>query len=650
MYSIFRLIALIILFIGTTKSYSQCHPDDWNALKQFYDLTGGASWTSNTGWSIVDQPTRPPGCDLESMIGVNVNDDGRVFELILLSNNLNGLIPTEIGDLRDLSILWLSNNSIGSSIPPEIGNLDSLSFLSLRDNNITWDIPSEIGSLENLSQLDLSYNSLGQDIPPEIGDLEKLKTLFLNDNNLSGIIPSELGQLAKLTHLRIENNSLLTGDIPNELGNISTLEEIHLQNNDHTGSLPKSLGLLDNLKVLNVENNASMTSSCYFPSLALLCRPQTTVDASGTSLLPWAAFCPTPTTYLCSDCTTSERYWAGIDNNNWNNPNNWDSGCVPTEGTDVYITTTDKQINVNNNVDAEALTLFVGATNDLFIKEQGDLLVGPPTITKDTAIVNNGRIRNFGSISTRNIEHVNIRNNGFLKNGDESAAGPGLITINNTNKQDATAILNMDSLVNFKSIDIIGGKFGIENEGNFNNFRDIDISGPWAHGIYNGSGTFTSTRQDFVISSIKISNTTLHHGIVNSARFINEMKLEITNVGEHGILNTALFSTTHRIDIQQPGRGGLYNVGTFEIQPTANLVINDAEFGIHNLIGVNSQHPNIITNLGSITIDNITDVGLQNHTIFEGAGGHINISNTTIPLEVFVGSTFNVSSTADFEN
>ena len=53
-------------------------------------------------------------------------------------------------------------------IPSEIGNLTNLTELRLEDNKLTGEIPSEIGNLTNLTQLSLHSNQLSGQIPSEI--------------------------------------------------------------------------------------------------------------------------------------------------------------------------------------------------------------------------------------------------------------------------------------------------------------------------------------------------------------------------------------------------------------------------------------------------------------------------------------------------
>jgi Leucine-rich repeat (LRR) protein len=131
-----------------------------------------------------------------------------VTNLTLNSNRLTGSIPSEIGNLTNLTYLYLSSNQLSGSIPPEIGNLTNLKYLYLSYNQLSGSIPPEIGNLTNLQYLYLSSNQLSGSIPPEIGNLTNLIRLGLSSNQLSGSMPAEIGNLVNLNYLYLYSNQL----------------------------------------------------------------------------------------------------------------------------------------------------------------------------------------------------------------------------------------------------------------------------------------------------------------------------------------------------------------------------------------------------------------------------------------------------------
>ncbi|MBE9041330.1 leucine-rich repeat domain-containing protein, partial [Oscillatoriales cyanobacterium LEGE 11467] len=142
-----------------------------------------------------------------------------------LSYNQLSSLPSEIGQLQNLSSLDLSNNQL-SSLPFEIGQLQNLSSLDLRYNQLV-SLPSEIDRLQNLSSLDLSHNQLGI-LPSEIGQLQNLWRLYLRNNQLIRL-PPEIGQLQNLSRLDLSHNQL--GSLPSEIDQLQNLSKLDLDNN-----------------------------------------------------------------------------------------------------------------------------------------------------------------------------------------------------------------------------------------------------------------------------------------------------------------------------------------------------------------------------------------------------------------------------------
>ena len=144
----------------------------------------------------------------------------RVVRVRLSSNDLTGVIPSEIGGLADLHILDLSHNSLTGNIPPQLGGLANLQHLSLQVNKLSGNIPAEFSNLKNLLNLELGQNQLTGEIPRELGSLSKLEVLLLGANYFSGKLPTELVELPNLRSLDIRSNNF-TGCLPDDLKQIN---------------------------------------------------------------------------------------------------------------------------------------------------------------------------------------------------------------------------------------------------------------------------------------------------------------------------------------------------------------------------------------------------------------------------------------------
>ena len=115
---------------GIKRGVVNCDPqeEDRAALMALYNSTDGRNWARNDNWL----SNRPIG----EWYGVSTDAAGRVKTLRLglytlnndtiASNRLSGSIPSELGNLTNLTILDLGPNQLSGTIPPELGNLTNL--------------------------------------------------------------------------------------------------------------------------------------------------------------------------------------------------------------------------------------------------------------------------------------------------------------------------------------------------------------------------------------------------------------------------------------------------------------------------------------------------------------------------------------------
>ncbi len=321
------------------------NPDEISALVAFYHQTNGPNWTNSANW-LSNAP-------LATWYGVETDDTGSVIEVTLNSNNISGIIPSEIGNLGNLQILRLNGNDLYGSIPAELGQLKSVWYLSISGNRLSGFIPPELGGMTSLNGLYLGLNRLTGPIPVELGQLDRLRNLSLTSNRLSGTIPAELERLKNLDSLELGRNSL-SGRIPSELGNLRTVRLLFLDQNQLTGAIPAELGQLNNLSVLRLQNN--LLSGSLPPELGNLIGlsrldlsnnqalsgtvPRTFVDLTltafdlrGTQLcVPlddefenWLSGISDNQVVRCGDSTVAAltSFYNGTDGPNWYNRQNW---------------------------------------------------------------------------------------------------------------------------------------------------------------------------------------------------------------------------------------------------------------------------------------------------------------------------------------
>lgn len=115
--------------------------------------------------------------------GFRVASSLQILDLRFCS--ITGLIPSSLGYLGNLTILYLSNNNLSGPLPLSLGQLSSLAVLDLSHNSLAGSIPASFGSLGNLIMLDMSSNYLTGPIPPSIVTLSHLQYLNLFNNSFS---------------------------------------------------------------------------------------------------------------------------------------------------------------------------------------------------------------------------------------------------------------------------------------------------------------------------------------------------------------------------------------------------------------------------------------------------------------------------------
>ena len=197
--------------------------------------------------------------------------------LLLFNNPLMAPIPSSLGNVTSLSLLYLANtgstgpipdlsgtnllqlslhtNDLTGPIPTWLGELPTLQGLDLQTNDLSGPIPTWLGELTGLLYLRLSQNKLSGEIP-DLSKLTKLGVLWLHDNELTGSIPSKLGELTALRQLYASNNKL-SGEIP-DLSKLTELTQLSLHSNQLTGSIPSSLGTLASLQSLDLSLNNTL--------------------------------------------------------------------------------------------------------------------------------------------------------------------------------------------------------------------------------------------------------------------------------------------------------------------------------------------------------------------------------------------------------
>ncbi|MCO5575873.1 hypothetical protein L7F22_029678 [Adiantum nelumboides] len=245
------LTALVIL---TTSPTSSALTPDGQALIAFKKSVLADPSGVLATWNVNDStPCHWHGIVCNTLAGFAVP---RVVSISVVSANLSGKIPPEMGALDQLRRLSLHQNSLTGTLPPQLFNATALRSIFVQGNLISGEIPSQISLLRYLQNLDLSHNQFFGMIPDSIADCRQLQILDFANNFLSGYIPDGIGDyLTALQEVDLSDNDL-SGPIPRNFGNLSSLQStLNLSYNRLAGSIPESLGKLPYTVSLDLSHN-----------------------------------------------------------------------------------------------------------------------------------------------------------------------------------------------------------------------------------------------------------------------------------------------------------------------------------------------------------------------------------------------------------
>ena len=124
------------------------------ALVEFYEETGGDSWTNNDGW---DSDSRTG-----DWYGVTLSaDNSLVRRLDLPDNEVEGPLPDELANLRELETLDLADNSLAEGVPVAMTSMDALDTIRISGNaDMEGPLPFRMIGLTDLKALQYADTDL----------------------------------------------------------------------------------------------------------------------------------------------------------------------------------------------------------------------------------------------------------------------------------------------------------------------------------------------------------------------------------------------------------------------------------------------------------------------------------------------------------
>ena len=239
-YPFIQRYVLVLLYhsTGGSKTWhhnlgflSQNHECSWFHSKQFSDARVYA-------WGVTCEPS-----------------DLKVSELLIPSNNLQGIVPFELIQLQHLRLLSLSHNALVGTLP-NLAPLGRLEYLDFGSNKLSGTLPDWVGQLSLLKLLSFENNRLSGSLPESLPALTDLVTLDVQKNSIEGGT-DVLNGLYNLKYLYLGDNELRGHMDEMFLRDLAKIEEIDASKNLLFGdALPQTLLEKPNLRVLDISHNA----------------------------------------------------------------------------------------------------------------------------------------------------------------------------------------------------------------------------------------------------------------------------------------------------------------------------------------------------------------------------------------------------------
>ncbi|GAB2231871.1 hypothetical protein Drorol1_Dr00010888 [Drosera rotundifolia] len=173
--------------------------------------------------------------------------------LTLDQNAFEGRIPWTLGNCKYLQYLYLGGNRLTGAVPAKLFTADSsLLEVWLEENQLKGVLPHEVGQLRNLVLLSVWSNELSGEIPESLGSCAGLTELYMSNNSFEGSIPESVSALGSLEELDLSDNNF-SGPIPSYFSHFP-LYLLNLSFNDFEGEVPMG-GVFANDSALFLEGN-----------------------------------------------------------------------------------------------------------------------------------------------------------------------------------------------------------------------------------------------------------------------------------------------------------------------------------------------------------------------------------------------------------
>ena len=247
------------------EEYDALIEAEHDALIAFYNAMDGPHWNNATNWCS-DKP-------LNEWFGITTDpESGRVTEIDFNENNLQGALPSEMSNLKQIKSLKIYESNGRISNIEQLCELTSLKtlFYGIGDywvreydhvKTLMFAVPANISNLKDLEYLILS--GVNTDLPEELFDMVNLKRLYVRKFNTGRPIQRGFGKLKNLIVLsissicenKIPGSNPLCGEFPDDIYDLKDLELLEMIDTHVGGQLSPRIGELTKLKCINLAGN-----------------------------------------------------------------------------------------------------------------------------------------------------------------------------------------------------------------------------------------------------------------------------------------------------------------------------------------------------------------------------------------------------------
>ncbi|KAM3363342.1 LRR receptor-like serine/threonine-protein kinase HSL2 [Capsicum galapagoense] len=254
-----RISTLQKLNLGDNSFGDSISPDSWSLCSHLHFLN------ISLNFFVGQLPEFIAQFDNLTVLDVNSNNFSgeipaslvrlpKLQQLNIANNLLNGSIPEFLTNLTELTRLEIGSNPYKPSpLPSSIGRLSKLQVLFFRYANLVGEIPDSIRDLKSIQNFDAAINNLTGRIPESLGELKTIQQIELFGNHFSGELPDIFSGLGSLFMFDVSENNL-TGKIPESLARLHLIS-LNLNDNQLEGKIPESLALNPNLCQFKLFNN-----------------------------------------------------------------------------------------------------------------------------------------------------------------------------------------------------------------------------------------------------------------------------------------------------------------------------------------------------------------------------------------------------------